>query len=130
MKRPVYSSTAAYEKACVFIDCGMKDDGKPRPRTIDWEQDAVIIIPAVNNVAHTEIRALSYLHWWTFFGYFMEIGESQLSSVVNIRQKKARGKKLEKWERDFYRENKELVDLKPHESEEIREEKQNILKWL
>lgn len=35
----------ACQKACEFIDCGIKNDGKPRPRTMDWEQDAPIIIP-------------------------------------------------------------------------------------
>ncbi len=120
----------AYEKACDFIDCGQKDDGKKHPRTVDWEQDAGIIIPAVNGVAHVEVRALSYLHWWTFFGYFMEIRESLFTSVLNIRQKKARGKRLEKWERDFYKENKDIIDFERKDSDEVKKEKDSIAKWL
>lgn len=120
----------ALEKACAFIDCGQKGDGKPQPRLLDWEQDAPIIIPAVNNVAHTEIRAMPYLHWWSFWGYFMGIGESLFSSVVSIRQKKARGKKLEKWEQEYYRENKALIDLRRPESRQEQEVKENMLKWL
>lgn len=120
----------ACQKACEFIDCGQKDDGTPKPRLIDWQQDASIIVPAVNGVAHTEIRALPYLHWWTFLGYFMQIGEGLMSSVINIRQKKAKHTKLEKWEEDFYKENKALVDLKTLETEEQRAEKESILKWL
>jgi hypothetical protein len=120
----------ALEKACGFIDCGQKDDGKPHPKTVDWEQDAGIIVPAVNSVAGTEVRALPYLHWWSFFGYFMEIRESLFSSVINIRQKKAKHKKLEKWEQDFYKENRDIIDLKVKETEEQKQEKENLLKWL
>lgn len=120
----------ACEKACEFIDCGQKNDGKKNPRTIDWKQDAGIIIPAVNSVAHTEVRAIPNLHWWTFFGYFMEVRESLLSSVINIRQKKAKHKKLEKWESEFYKENQDIIDFKKSDSEEIKQEKGNLLKWL
>lgn len=120
----------AYEKACEFIDCGQKDDGKQHPKTVDWEQDARIIIPAVNSVAHAEIRALSHLHWWTFFGYFMEIRESLFTSVLNIRQKKAKGKRLEKWERDFYKENKKIIDFERKDSDEVKKEKDSLMKWL
>ena len=42
----------------------------------------------------------------------MEIGESLFSNIVHIRQKKAKGKKLEKWELDFYKENQSLIDFK------------------
>lgn len=120
----------ACRKLVEFIDCGQKDDGKTHPRVIDWEQDAGIIIPAVNSVAHTEIRALPQLHWWTFFSYFMEIRESLLANVISIRQKKAKGKKLEKWEQDFYKENRAIIDIKKQDTEEIREEKANMLKYL
>ena len=44
--------------------------------------------------------------------YFHAIGEGQLSTVVAIRKKLKEKKKLEKWEKDYYRANKELVDLK------------------
>ena len=120
----------AMEKGFSFIDCGQKDDGKPKPKLIDWEQDAAIIVPAVNNVARCEVRSVPDLHWWTFWGYFMSIGDSLLSSVIHIRSKKAKHKKLEKWEEEFYRENQELIDLKKPDSEEIRAEKENILSWL
>lgn len=127
---PLENFFEAYEKACEFIDCGQKDDGRKHPKTVDWEQDAKIIVPAVNSVAHTEIRALPYLHWWTFFGYFMEIRESLFSSVLHIRQKKTSGKRLEKWERDFYKENKKLIDFEKTDSEEIKKEKDSIMKWI
>lgn len=117
-------------KANEFIDCGQVDDGKPHPRLIDWEQDAPLILPAINGVSHCEIRSLPYLHWWTFFGYFMEVGESQLASVLHIRQKKAKRKKLEKHEQEFYRENKHLIDLREKISDEEKVKKESMMKWL
>lgn len=120
----------AITKACEFIDCGQKGEGKPKPRIMDWSQDAELIIPAINNVAGMEIRATPELHWWTFWGYFMSIGDSLFSSVLHIRRKKKSGKKLEKWEQEFYQENKHLVDLRAPETEEIKAEKENLLKWL
>ena len=58
-----------------------------------------------------EIREVPYMHWWTFIGKYMEIGESVFSTVVSIRDKKRKGEKLEKWEQDFYSHNKNRVDL-------------------
>jgi hypothetical protein len=43
----------------------------------------------------------------------MEIGECTFSNIVSIREKKIKGKKLEKYEQEFYRENRKLIDL-PH----------------
>lgn len=120
---PKENMQEALDKASEFIDCGNKPDGKIHPKTVDWEQDASIIIPAVNKIAHTEIRAISYMHWWTFFSYYMEIGESLFGSVLNIRIKKNKGKKLEKWEQEFYNENKSIIDFdkKDQRSEEEKE---------
>lgn len=96
-----------------FIDCGQEDDDKkPIKKLMDWEQDARILFPAINKVAGYETRSVPYLHWWTFAGYFMEIEDGTFSTVLGIRQKLAKGKKLEKWEQEFRRENKELCDLK------------------
>ena len=72
---------------------------------IDWEGDSQMICAAVNNVAKTEIRTVEYCHWWTFLGYYMSVGESVMSTVVGIRSKIIHGKKLEKWEKDFKRNN-------------------------
>ena len=113
----------ASEKACEFIDCGIKDDRKQKPRLMDWEQDAPVIVPAVNKVCGKDVRSVKYMHWWTFFGYYMEIGECTLSTIVSIRDKKRCGKKLEKWEQEFYRNNKKLVDLKARRIERSEEEK-------
>lgn len=119
----------AMEFLSTFISYGEKD-AKPGPKLIDWEQDTRVIVADVNKVAGTEIRALPYLHWWTFLSYFSAIGEGQLSTVVAIRDKLRRGKKLEKWEQEFYRENKSLVDLKKRYSAEELNEQVRIKKLL
>lgn len=72
---------------------------------VDWEQDSQIVCAAVNTVANQEIRAVDYLHWWTFLGYYMSIGQSVLSTVVGIRDKIAHHKKLETWEKEFKKNN-------------------------
>lgn len=120
----------ACKKAVEFIDNGNNAKDNRSVRLVDWEQDARLIIPAVNSVAKTEIRALPYLHWWSFLSYYMEIRESLFSTVVTYRNNRAKRKKPEKWEKDFYKENKELIDLKSHLSEEEEKAKNNIEKWL
>lgn len=110
----------AWDKVQAFVDMGISDDAK-KPKTMDWEQDAPILIPAINRVLNREIRAEKYIHWWTFLGAYMEIGESLFSNVVHIRQKKAKKQKLEKWEQDFYKENKALIDFKKVESRSAEE---------
>lgn len=116
----------AREKAIEFIDMGIKDDGKKKPHVMDWEHDAQVIIPSVNRVLGKEIRAMQYLHWWTFLGTYMEIGESLFSQILNIRIKNAKGKKLDDWERDFYRENKNLIDLDVKYTEEELAERERL----
>lgn len=129
-KIPLDLRAEACEKVCAFIDCGQVDDGKPKPKLIDWDADAPVIIPEINKVAGKEVRLDPNIHWWTFFGWFMGIGDGLLASVLHIRSKKAKGKKLEKWEQEFYTANKAMIDMKAPETEEIKAEKESILKWL
>lgn len=117
---PLEHMQEALEKVTEFIDMGISDDRK-KPKTMDWEQDAPILIPAINRVLNCEIRAQKYIHWWTFLGAYMEIGESLFSNIVHIRQKKASGKKLEKWEQDFYNDNKSLIDFKQKDKRSTEE---------
>ena len=126
--------SAYYQEACEklvrFIDAGFEDNGKKKPTLMDWEQDAPIIIPAINRVQGMEIRSVPYMHWWTFLGAYMEIGECLYSQIIHVRQKKTSHKKLDKWEKDFYNANKDIRDLKKKISEEQRAEKAAIEKWL
>lgn len=122
-KIPTEQYDEAMRKALEFIDAGTTTDDSPKPRLMDWDQDAPIIIPAVNKVLGSECRVAKHLHWWTFFGAYMEIGEGLFSSVISVRNKRAKGEKLEKYERAFYRENKKLIDLdKKYSEEEIKEQ--------
>lgn len=121
----------AYKQAAWFLDGGnMKKSNQAPKKLLDWEQDESIIFPAINKVAGFETRAVEYVHWWTFLGYFSEIGEGMYSSVMNIRAKKAKGKKLEKYEQDFYREHKELIDIKRRYTEEEQAEIERLNKLL
>ena len=117
----------ACDKAIEFIDYSFEDARKRKAyKLMDWKQDAPILIPAINKVAGREIRSIPYLHWWTFMSLYMEIGEGLYSQVINIRNKKSKGKKLEKWEQEFYRDNKVLVDLKMKKNERSEEEKEEL----
>lgn len=112
-KIPREQLAEAASQARWFVDCGQEDDGKKPPtKVIDWEQDEPLIFPAINKVAGMETRSAPYIHWWTFMGYFMEIEEGTFSTVLGIRQKKAKHKKLEKWEQEFYRNNRKICDLR------------------
>lgn len=103
----------AIKQANWFLDGGKQyEEFNKTKKVMDWEQDESIIFSAVNKVAGYETRSKEYIHWWTFLGYFSEIGEGLFSTVINIRQKKNRGKKLEKYEQEFYKNNKQLIDLK------------------
>ena len=107
---------------CRFITGGEGAE-TPGPRLLDWQADASAIIADVNKVAGQEIRAVPYIHWWTFLSWFQAIGEGQLSTLVSIRQKLCKGKKLEDWEKEFYRENKKKVDLpKKYSAKELAEQ--------
>ena len=117
----------ALKMASWFLDGGStsaKDSKHQQAKKVmDWEQDEQLIFSAVNKVAGYETRAVDYLHWWTFLGYFNEIGEGLFTTVINIRQKKNKRKKLEKHEEEFYKENRHLIDIKvrytPEEQAEI-----------
>lgn len=124
---PPEQAQAAYDAAIEFIDHGNhNDNGKPNKKTMDWTQDAPLIFPAVNHVAGFEVRSADYIHWWTFMGYFMEIKDSTYSTVLSLRQKKARGKKLEKYEQDYWKENRAICEIKRRDTEEEKAEKERL----
>ena len=115
----------AFTAALDFLNYGNKKDEKEtgRHKLMDWEDDETILFPAINKAAGCEVRALPFLHWWTFLGYFQSIdSESLLGTVLSIRQKKSKGKKLEKWEREFEKNNRELCALKQRKKYEAPED--------
>lgn len=122
----------AAEKAMWFMDGGdapkVKSDGL---KTFDWKHDESILFPAVNKVAGYETRSCKYLHWWTFLGFFNEIGDGLFSTIMAIRQKRMHGKKLEQWEKDVYKTHKELINIyTEQEKAEIAETEAAINKLL
>lgn len=107
----------AYEAAVTFIECHISDR-KPSPKVVNWEKDEQLIFPAINKVAGMEVRAVPYMHWWTFLGYFQSIDREDIwGFILTIRQKRAKGKKLEKYEKDFLNANRDICEV------EFREEK-------
>lgn len=127
---PTEDMAEAVEKACEFLDCGQKPDDKRHHKIMDWEQDAPLIIPAINGVAGQEVRNSPDIHWWTFFGWYMSMEKSLFSSVLLIRQKKAEGKKLSKQEEEWYKKNRNLVNMKKRLPKKDKEMLDYFNKWL
>lgn len=121
-----------YEDAirqCVkFINCGEEQREKKRgPKLMDWQQDFPLIVAPVNRVLGKEVRAAEYLHWWTWVSAYQEIGDCTFAQVVSIRSKRAKGKKLDKSEQEFYKQNRQLVDFKRQYTEQ---DEDVISRWV
>lgn len=95
-----------------FINCGDEHQNRKAPVLMNWEQDFKYIVAPINRVVGEEVRNMKYLHWWTFISYYYEIGDCLFAQIVRIRNLRAKGKKLDKADREFYRQNRELVDIK------------------
>lgn len=126
---------AAVKECFRFIDMGGEAKRGKGPRLMDWENDFDYIIAPVNRVLGYEARTVPYdeennsggLHWWTFMSAYMEIGgDCLMSQIVRIRDKKAHGKPLEKYERQWYRRNQHLVDIK---TKYTKEEEDLLKQW-
>ena len=114
----------AVKQMYIFFNCGREDTGQRElPKLIDWKTDSQLIASAINKVAGMEIRAEKYIHWWTFMGYYMAVGQSALSTVVGIRYKMLKGKKLEKYEKQFKADNPQYFvwDSRTTEEKELDE---------
>lgn len=105
---------AAVSSMYQFINGGELDEVGVHSniKLVDWEQDEKLICAAVNTVAKCEIRAVTYMHWWTFLAYYMSVGDCTLTTVISIRNKIAKNKKLEKFEQEFRRDNPQLFKWK------------------
>lgn len=120
----------AQEEMYKFFNCGKIDEYQiSKPKLIDWNNDSELICSAINNVAKKEIRAEAYLHWWTFIGYYMSVGESALSTVVGIRNKIVKGVKLEKHEREFKRENPQYFTWNSKTRQDLEDDKMIKEMW-
>lgn len=115
--------SAATQAAMVFINCGKPVEAAvPKPALVDWDTDAAIMAPAVDKVLGYSCRRCAYLHWWEFIGAFGCIGDGQFAQVVSIRNKRLHGKKLDKAEQEFVRNNPDLVTLPKHKLTSAEEE--------
>lgn len=98
-----------------FINGGEEEEQTQQksPRLVDWEQDFPLIVSPVNRVIGKEVRAIEYLHWYSFLSAYQEIGgDCTFAQVVSIRDKQARGKTLDKSDKEWLRRNKKLVEFK------------------
>lgn len=117
----------ALEKCYWFIRGGEDAREQNQPKLVSWEQDFNLIAPPISKVIGQDIRGMKYLHWWTFLAAYMGIGDCLFAQVVGIRDKKARGKALDKMDREFYRRNRDIIDIKTQTTEAEEE----ILKsWI
>ena len=101
-----------------FINCGEEPDSQPAPKLVDWELDFPRIVAPINRVTGSEIRSVEYMHWWTFMSAYMEIGDCLFAQIVRIRERKAKGKPLDKSDAEFYRKNRKIVDMKAQYTEQ------------
>ena len=117
----IFDRRAAVKAAFSFMDNSGREKQKKSPKLTDWEQDFNYIISPINRVLGYDPRGVRYdmetntggVHWWTFLAAFMEIGPDCLySQIVNIREKQARGKQLDKAERDWARRNADIIKIK------------------
>ena len=93
---------------------GSGNKEKPHTRLISWSQDFDLMVAPINHILNTECRSLPYLHWRTFLAAYLEIPpESVFARVLRIREKLRTGKKLEKYEKQWYNRNRDLVHLRP-----------------
>lgn len=100
-------------RSCFRFINGDSDEAPHKaPRLVDWEQDYPLIIAPINRVLGQEARSAEYMHWWTWLSAYYEIGDCTFAQVVRIRDLQAKGKSLDKHDREWYRKNRHLVDFK------------------
>lgn len=102
----------AIDQALWYLNGGESDRDTKQPRVVAWEQDFNLIAAPISKIVGQDIRGMEYMHWWTFLQCYSSIGDCLFAQVVSIRDKKARGKKLSKEDREFYRRNRDIIDIK------------------
>lgn len=110
---PAEYMDSAVEQAVWFLSCGGRykstDDGEPLSNI---EKDEQLIFTAISEVVWRDIRETPSVHYWTYVSYLNSIkSTSMFAAIVRIREKKSKHKKLDKEEKKFYEENKEMIDL-------------------
>ena len=102
----------AIKKCFWFINGGKEETSAEKgPKLLDWGYDFPYIIAPINRVIGQDVRGIPYMHWWTFLAAFNEIGDCTLAQIVRIRKLKRQGKLKDKADLEWYRRNRELVDI-------------------
>ena len=116
---PINSYEEAIKKCFWFINGGDQySETTNKHNLVDWKKDFAYIVAPINRVTGQDVRQIKYYHWWSFLAAYMEIGECTFSQIVRIRDLQARHKPLDKADREWYKRNKNLVDIKRTYSEE------------
>lgn len=115
----ISNADEALNEALKFINHGEMDESTQKPpKLMDWAQDFKVISPGIDKVLGFSCRRCDYLHWWEFLGAYYEIGEGMFSTIIAIRSKLAKGKKLENFEKELLANNFGLVRLTPKLTQE------------
>lgn len=117
----------ALDRFLWFLNGGNTPEGRNAPKLVDWEQDFAYIVAPINRTLGQEVRAVKYLHWWTFLAAYYEIGDCTFAQMVRIRDRLARGKRLDQADQEWYNRNRHLVDFKRKYTEQ---EEEKYSKWL
>ena len=112
----------AFTQAAAFVNLGQPVEDRPHAAPLaDWSRDAQLIAPAVDEVLGYSCRRCQYLHWWDFLGAYQSIKPDGLfGTVIRIRSKHRKDKKLDEAETAFARENPTLI-TPPHRRTEEEE---------
>ncbi|QIB68267.1 hypothetical protein Ami103574_02590 [Aminipila butyrica] len=112
-KAPFDYIEEAIVKALWFLDGG---DAKHTKKGADygklysWEQDEQFILSAVNLTLGISCRGAEYLHWWDFMAALMDCKECTFTTLIHQRKLKKQGKQ-QKWDKEWWAENKNIVEL-------------------
>lgn len=89
-----------------------EENQEQKPQLMDWQHDFPQLAPPISRVLGYDVRTPDkFTHWLSFLGGYQEIGECTFSTIVSIRSKRAKGKKLDKWEEEYIREHRKMVEL-------------------
>ncbi|MBQ7957211.1 MAG: hypothetical protein IJ279_04155 [Clostridia bacterium] len=97
-----------------------EDDSPGDSRLYSFTQDARYIFSGILQTHGIDITTQE-MHWWKFIVLFMDLDKDCFfSQLLSIRSRLKKGT-LTKEERQWYNENKKIVDLPEHYSEEEEE---------
>lgn len=118
----------AIQKCFWFLNGGQTETSRRAgPKLVDWAKDFPFIVAPINRVVGKEVRSVQYMHWWSFLSAYYEIGDCTFAQIVRIRSLRAQGKKMDAGDREWYRKNRELVDI---QTQYTREENEQVSAWM